>query len=111
MSGASMLGNMLTGKGVVRAGRGYNDHMDKYFQFHYIEITKYFNREFRFNDNGVYSRNRFPRTKNEAYVINLDEKQSKGAHQISYLVTEIQLCTGFLLHLIISLKIVEQNKR
>ena len=31
MSGASMLGNMLTGKGVVRAGRGYNDHMDKYF--------------------------------------------------------------------------------
>ena len=31
MLGASMLGNMLTGKGVVRAGRGYNDDMDKNF--------------------------------------------------------------------------------
>ena len=31
--GASMLGNILTGKGVVRTGRGYNnmDHLDKSF--------------------------------------------------------------------------------
>ena len=43
---APMLGNMLTGKGVkragkkvfVRTGRGYNniDQMDKHFQFHSI---------------------------------------------------------------------------
>ena len=31
MSDVSLLGNMLTGKGVVRAGRGYNDLMDKNF--------------------------------------------------------------------------------
>ena len=43
--GASMLGNMVTGKGVVaagkgvvKAGRGYNnmDHKDKNFHFHSI---------------------------------------------------------------------------
>ena len=68
MSDVSLLGNMLTGKGVVRAGRGYNDLMDKNFQFHYIKITKYFNYKFRFNDNGVYSTNRFSRAKNGAYV-------------------------------------------
>ena len=63
-----MLENMLTrkgvmraGKGAVRAGRRYNnmDHMNKNFLFSLhplsnIAMTKYINSEHRFND--VYSR-------------------------------------------------------
>ena len=41
-----------------------------------IEITNYFNYESRFN--GVFSRNNLPRIKDGAYVINLDDKHSKG---------------------------------
>ena len=90
---ASMLGNMLTGKGVLRAGkgtvtagRGYN--MDKnLFQLHTlsnIEITKDFNYEPRFN--GVYSRDNLPKIKGDVYVINLNDKQSKGTHWVSLFI-------------------------
>ena len=41
-----------------------------------IEITKYFDYELRFN--GVFSRDNLPRIKDGVYVINLDDKQSKG---------------------------------
>ena len=41
-----------------------------------IEITKYFDYELRFN--GVFSRDYLPRIKDGVYVINLDDKQSKG---------------------------------
>ena len=48
--GATVLGNMLTGKGVVSAERGYNiNHMDRKFQFCNFEITKYFNYKPKFN--------------------------------------------------------------
>ena len=43
-----------------------------------IEITNYFNYEPRFN--GVFSRNNLPTIKDGAYVINLDDKNSKGTH-------------------------------
>ena len=41
-----------------------------------MEITKYFNYKPRFN--GVFSRNNLPSIKDGTYVINFDEKQSKG---------------------------------
>ena len=41
-----------------------------------IKITMYFNYEPRFN--GVFSRNSLPRIKDEAYVINLNDTESKG---------------------------------
>ena len=49
-----------------------------------IEITKYFNYEPRFN--GVVSRDNLPRIKNGAFVIDLDEKQSKGTLWVSLLI-------------------------
>ena len=55
--GATVLGNVFTGKGVVSAGkgvvsaeRGYNmNHMDRKFQFCNFEITKYFSCKPKFN--------------------------------------------------------------
>ena len=41
-------------------------------------MTNYFNDEPRFN--GVSSRNNLPRLKDGAYVINLDDKNSKVIH-------------------------------
>ena len=41
-----------------------------------IEIINYFNYKPRFNS--VFSRHNLPRIKYEAYVINLDDKKSKG---------------------------------
>ena len=38
--------------------------------------------------NGVFSRNYLPRIKDEAYVINLDDKNSKGAHWVSLFVNK-----------------------
>ena len=45
-----------------------------------MKITNYFNYEPRFN--GAFSRNNLPRIKNGVYVINLDDKNSKGIHWI-----------------------------
>ena len=51
----------------------------------YFEIQNYYQNWARFN--GIYSRNNLPKTKNGTYVINLDEYQSIGTHQIAlYLV-------------------------
>ena len=47
-----------------------------------IEIAIYFNFEPTFN--GVFSRNNLPRTKDEAYVINLDNK--KGTQWVSLFI-------------------------
>ena len=49
-----------------------------------IEITNYFNYEPRYND--VFSRNKLPRMKDGAYVINLDDKNSKGTHLVSLII-------------------------
>ena len=45
------------------------------------EIINYFNYEPRFN--GVFSRNSLPRIKDRAYVINLDDKNSKRTYWFS----------------------------
>ena len=43
-----------------------------------IKITNYFNYEPRFN--GILSKSNLPRIKDGAYVINLDDKNSKRTH-------------------------------
>ena len=49
-----------------------------------IEIVNYFNYEPRFN--GAFSRNNVPRIKYGAYVINLDDKNSKGTRWVSLFI-------------------------
>ena len=78
--GASLLGNLLTGKGIMRAGdrivrageRSKKKKLNSLLPFHpltNIEIRKYYASESRFN--GVYSRDNLPKiTKKGAYVIN-----------------------------------------
>ena len=46
-----------------------------------FEIKEYYENEPRFN--GVYSRDNLPKTKNGAYVINLDEYADVGTHWIA----------------------------
>ena len=82
-SGASLLGNLLTGgkgivragEGVVRAGEGVKKKLNSLLPLHPLanfEISEYYKNEPRFN--GVYSRNNIPnKIKKGAYVINLDE--------------------------------------
>ena len=53
----------------------------KIFNPHYLtnfEIQQYYENEPKFN--GVYSRNNLSKTKNGAYIINLDENESVGTH-------------------------------
>ena len=93
--GASLLGNLLTGKGIiragdgiVRAGEGSKKTQNLLLPFHpltNIEISEYYSNEPRFN--GVYSRDNLPKiTKKGAYVINLDEYKSTGTHWITLFV-------------------------
>ena len=100
--GASLLGNLLTGKGImragdgivragdgiVRAGKGSKKTLNSLLPFHSltnIEISEYYKSETRFN--GVYSRNNLPKTiKKGAYVINLDEYENMGTHWASLFV-------------------------
>ena len=51
-----------------------------------FEIQKYYQNDLRFN--GIYSRYDLPRTKNEAYVINLDEYSDIGTRRVSLYVGE-----------------------
>ena len=92
--GASLLGNLLTGKGIERAGSGNNkgkgikiagsgrtlsSALQKTIGFSILphpltnfEIQKYYENEPRFD--GVFSRDNLPKKiKDGAYVINLDE--------------------------------------
>ena len=89
--GATLLGNLLTGKGImragdgiVRAGEGSKKKLNSLLPFHpltNIEISEYYSNEPRFN--GVYSRDNLPKiTKKGAYVINLDEYENTGTHWI-----------------------------
>ena len=49
-----------------------------------FEMQKYYQNETKFN--GVYSRNKLPKIKDEAYVINLDEYESIGTYLITLFV-------------------------
>ena len=94
--GASLLGNLLTGKGIVRAGDGIvragsgskKKKLNLPLHFHLltnIEISEYYKNEPRFT--GVYSRNNLPKTiKKGAYVINLAEYENMGTHWVSLFV-------------------------
>ena len=46
-----------------------------------FEIQKYYQNQPRFN--GVYSRDNLPKTKDGAYVINLDEHSDIGTHWVA----------------------------
>ena len=91
----SLLGNLLTGKGMMRAGEeivraseGAKNLLNSLLPFHpltNIEISKYYINEPRFD--GVYSRNNLPKTiKKGAYVINLDEYENTDTHWIALFV-------------------------
>ena len=93
--GASLLGNLLTGKGIMRAGDGVvhagsgsKKNLNSLLPFHpltNIEISECYKNEPRFN--GVYSRNNLPnKIKKGAYVLNLDEYENTGAHWVSLFV-------------------------
>ena len=94
--GASMLGNLLSGKGLARAGEGIvragegtsKKKLNSLLPFHpltNIEISEYYANEPKFN--GVYSRNNLPKTiKKGAYVINLDEYENTGTHWVALFV-------------------------
>ena len=93
---ASLLGNLLTVKGIMRAGDGIvragsgskKKILNSQLPFHLltnIEINEYYKNEPRFN--GVYSRNNLPnKIKKGAYVINLDEYENTGTHWVSLFV-------------------------
>ena len=94
-SGASLLGNLLTGKGIMRAGdgivrtsEGSKKKLSSLLPFHpltNIEIDEYYSNEPKFN--GVYSRENLPKiTKKEAYVTNLDEYENTGTHWIALFI-------------------------
>ena len=94
--GASLLGNLLTGKGVVRVGSKNNKgkgiiragsgkqsgFLMKPHPLTNFEIQKYYENEPRFN--GVFSRdNLLKKIKDGTYVINLDEYEYIGTHWIA----------------------------
>ena len=113
--GASLLGNSLTGKGIVKAGSGNKkekgivragseNKKEKriaragtrkqwHFKYHLpltnFEIQKYINKP-RFN--GVFSRNNLrKKVKYWAYVINLDEYADVGTHWIALSCNRIEI--------------------
>ena len=89
---ASLVGNILTGRGINRAGEGivragYGNRKKGFLmQPHPLtnfEIQEYYQNEPRFN--GVYSRDNLPehssvKIKDGAYVVNLDEYSDIGIH-------------------------------
>ena len=64
-----------------------NAKLNAKYPINNIEITNYFNYEPRFN--GEFSRNNLHRIKDGAYVVNLDDKNSKGKLGFYYLSTKI----------------------
>ena len=106
--GASLLGNLLTGKGMYRGGKGkgkgvlrtgegvlragYGHPLSSASQNGFLipphpltnfEIQKYKNKP-RFN--GLYSRDNLPRIKDGTYKINLDEYPDIGTHWVALYV-------------------------
>ena len=69
--GASLLGNLLLGKGFLRAGEGIKKKsLIPPHPLTNFEIIQYYENEPRFN--GVYSKNNLPKINNGAYIINFD---------------------------------------
>ena len=80
--GASLLGNLLSGKGFLRAGEGIKKNLMPAHPLTNFEITEYYENEPRFN--GVYSRNNLPKMiKSGAYIIDLDKYADVGTQWIA----------------------------
>ena len=101
--GASLLGNLLTGKSIMRAGdrkvragegSGREKNLNLLLPFHpltNIEVSEYYKNEPKFN--GVYSRNNLPKAiKKGAYAINLDEYENTATHWVSLFVKTNESC-------------------
>ena len=94
--GASLLGNLLAGKRIVRggdrviqAGEGVLELLkgmtsNAPYLLTNFETQKYYQKKPSFNS--VYSRNNLPKIKDGTYVINLDEFKSIGTHWIALYV-------------------------
>ena len=109
--GASLLGNMLSGKGIIRAGygskgkgiisTGYGSKKKFWIPPHPLtnfEIQTYYQNEPRFD--GVYSRDNIPdKIKDGAYVINLDGHSDIGTHCIALYVLNNMLVILIVLEL------------
>ena len=94
--GASLLGNLLAGKGINKKGKGINraaegivrageGHSTDFLMLPHrltnFEIQKYYQNKSKFD--GVFSRDNLPnKIKDGAYVINLDEYSDIGTHLI-----------------------------
>ena len=90
--GAGLLGNILPGKGIVKAGSGNKKRKRncKSWSWKRMEflipshLNKFWNTKYYYNEpwfNGVYSRNNLPKKiKDVGYVINLNEYADVDTH-------------------------------
>ena len=84
---ASLLGNLLFGKGLCRTGYGLKKKsLTPFHPLTNFEITNYFKDVKGFN--GVFSINNLPNLKTKAYVINLDHSKNTGTYWIVIFVKE-----------------------
>ena len=74
-----------------------------------IEIIKCFNCQPRFN--GVFPRDSLPWIKGRAYVINPDDKQSKGTHWVSLFIDRHGCALWFFWNWMYSARGLMQNQR
>ena len=92
--GANLLGNLLTGKGTIRASEGTVSRSEFLMLPHpstNFEIQKYYQKDVQLSSknrpnkcNGVYSRNNLLKIKDKVYLINFDEFKSIGTHWIPF---------------------------
>ena len=91
--GPSLLGNMLAGKGMLRADYGSSIKKRFWFQPHFLanfEIQKYYQNKPGFNE--VYSRENLPKIiKDGAFLVNLDEYADVGTHWIAFYVKNVEI--------------------
>ena len=87
--GTSLLGNLLTGKGTIRAGEGairagYGSSSKKKALIPPHLLSNFERKDYYENEprlNGVYSRDNLPnKTKHGAYIVNLDQYSDIGTH-------------------------------
>ena len=77
--GASLLGDLLSGKGMYRTGYGiYRAGYRLTHPLTNFEIIGYFKDETRFNS--AYLRDKLPKLKNAPYIINLGHIKNTGTH-------------------------------
>ena len=80
----SLLGNQLTGKGVITADEGTIRGGQEFLMPPYPLTNFEIQSKSKFN--GVCSRNNLSKIKDGAYVINLDELKAIGTHSIALYV-------------------------